>query len=166
MQCPVLYIKGSGIICYSVVSRVMFRCSYQIIQVILISCLELLIHQYLLVLLHAMVVVLSFIAVIRESRGTSRHRYFLLLSQHNWKRFSVSDVICWRNSIWPLTWVSSRWSLRPLQLKSRRNVRRFFWSWLILLICHIASTKGFPVSLWHFFSLHDDMIGTSAVSEE
>jgi len=136
---------------YAIVSCVMFRCSYRIIQVALISCLELLIHQYLLAPLRAMVAVLSFIVVIRESRGTFRRRYFLPLSQHNWKRFSASDVICWRNSIWPSTLPLSRWSLRQLQLKLGRNVRRFFWLWLIWLICHIASTEDFLVSLCSLF---------------
>ena len=125
----------------------MFRYDYQIIQVVLISCLAVLIRRCLPAQLRVMDVVPSCIVVIRESRDTCRHRYFLPLSRRSWKTFSANAATCWRNSIWRLTLLLSQWSFRPLPTRLRRRGLHCFWSCWIWWIYHIASTVDFLVSL-------------------
>ena len=72
----------------------MFRCNCQTVRVVLTNCLAVLIHLCLPVQLRVMDAVLSFIAVIRESRDTYRRRYFLLLSRHSCKIFSANAATC------------------------------------------------------------------------
>jgi len=132
-------------ICY-----VLFRCSYQIIPIVLISCLVVLIHQYRSVRLRVMDVVLCFIVETQEFQGTCRRRYFLLLSRSSWRRSSANAAICWTNIIWQSMLAFSQWIFRRLQLKLRKKVPHFFWSWSIWWICRIASIVDFRVGLCFF----------------